>query len=99
MAAKKAVEFAPKALDLVTDLLKQAKPIGKKGNQLMTELEDGYKMIFRRDVGEFAHPIGSKYPNAIDHYNIELQNSFGNIKFNMHIIVDKFGKVLDVITK
>ncbi|MEC0230636.1 RHS repeat-associated core domain-containing protein [Paenibacillus alba] len=95
MAAKQ----APKAFDMVTDLLRQAKPLGKKGNQLSTELEDGWKIIFRKDVGKDAHPIKPEYPNPVDHYNVEIQNSFGNIKGNLHIIVDEFGNVIKSISK
>ncbi|REE81238.1 RHS repeat-associated protein [Paenibacillus taihuensis] len=90
---------APKAIDLLVDLIKQSKPLGKKGNQLYKELEDGWKIIFRKDVGDHAHPIRPEYPDPVDHFNIEIQNAYGNIKYNLHIIVDEAGKVIKAITK
>ena len=49
-----------------------------------------------------AHPFGSKYPNPVDHYNIEVHvpgrvpGRF-NLKMNVRVIVNTAGKAVDII--
>jgi RHS repeat-associated protein len=67
-----------------------------------TTLGSGHKVIFRRDFGAKAHPIGSKYPQPVDHYNIEVHKPDrcpGRFKrmLDLHIVVDANGNVVDVI--
>jgi hypothetical protein len=60
----------------------------------------GSKVIFRKDFGAKAHPIGAKYPNPVNHYNIEIhspyRNSYQQVE-NYHLIVDTAGKVIDIL--
>ncbi len=88
---------------LNTASIKKSKPLGELGHQRMTVLDNGDRLIFRKDVGEFAHSIGKKYPNPVDHYNIDIQKQyikksgkFGHENFyKMHIIIDETGDYVD----
>lgn len=48
------------------------------------------------------HPIGSRYPNPTDHWNIEVQAPRPGVpgrydlKKVIHIVLDEFGNVKDV---
>ena len=55
--------------------LKDAKPFGNRPNQVATELNDGTRVVFRKDFGEQAHTLNRKIfgKNKINHYNIEIQ--------------------------
>jgi RHS repeat-associated protein len=84
------------------DILSNAKRVG---DRLESTLEDGTKVIFRQDIGNKAHPIGTKYPNPVDHYNIEVHAPIPgrpgryNQVGDAHIIVDTTGKATDIIYK
>jgi hypothetical protein len=86
-------------------VLQDAKPTPGKSNQLETTLSDGTKVIFRRDVGKHAHPIGKAYRDPVDHYNIEvhipsvLKPGKYVPRENIHIILDKDLKPVKVIMK
>lgn len=87
----------------IHEALELAKPTLGKSNQLETILEDGTKVIFRRDVGENAHSIGKTYPQPTDHYNVEVHvpdpvktGRYNSIQ-NMHVIVDKNMNVSDIL--
>lgn len=86
-------------------LLSEAKLTPGATHQLETTLEDGTKVIFRRDIGEHAHPIGRNYPEPVDHYNIEVHspNPARPGKFireqNAHIIVDQNLNPVEIILK
>jgi hypothetical protein len=86
-------------------LLDEAKPTPGVSHQLETVLDDGTKIIFRRDVGEHAHPIGRNYPDPVDHYNIEVHTPDpsrpGRIirEQNVHIILDNKLNPIDIILK
>jgi RHS repeat-associated protein len=77
----------------------------KIDGRLETSLDDGSKIIFRRDIGQNAHPIGKKYQNPVDHFNIEIhkpvKNHLGRFKQtkDVHIIVNDKLEVIDVIMK
>jgi len=60
-------------------------PYGKRVN-----INDDYKIIVRRDIGEFSH-------GDANHYNIEVQTKAGNIKYNMHIYVDNLMNIIKVV--
>lgn len=89
------------------DILKTAKLSPGKPNQLEAVLDDGTKVIFRRDIGEHAHPIGKDYPAPVDHYNINIEihasNSTRPGKFilqeNVHIVIDENLQPIDVFLK
>ena len=98
-------EGAAKSTNLLHDVLKTAKPMAGKPNQLEAILDDGTKVIFRRDIGEHAHPIGKDYPTPVDHYNIEIHasNPARPGKFipqeNVHIVVDESLQPVDIFLK
>ncbi|MBR1375798.1 MAG: hypothetical protein IJ566_06910, partial [Cardiobacteriaceae bacterium] len=65
--------------DPVIEALNQATPTPGKPNQLETILDDGFKVIFRKDFGKNAHPLND--PNRkltgkgdIEHYNIKFHS-------------------------
>ncbi|SUX36059.1 Protein of uncharacterised function (DUF1557) [Chromobacterium violaceum] len=73
--------------------LDNAKPTSGHPNQLMTILDDGTKIIFRKDFGEQSHIIGGPFQGAgkIDHYNIEIQSARGKTWENVHVVPDGNG--------
>ena len=99
-------ESAAKATNVLQEVLKTAKPTPGKSNQLEAILGDGTKVIFRRDIGDHAHPIGAVYPPicSLD-YNIEIHasNPAKPGKFtpqeNVHIIVDEKLQPIDIFLK
>ncbi len=82
------------------DALSQAQQVG---DRLEATLDDGAKLIFRQDIGAKAHPIGSKYPQPVDHYNVEIHKPVpgrpGRFKQvgDLHLILDVAGNVIDII--
>jgi filamentous hemagglutinin len=66
------ISISPSVLKSALD---RAVPTTGHPNQLMTVLEDGTKVIFRKDFGANAHAVGGPYQGQgnIDHYNIEIQ--------------------------
>ena len=86
--------------DVLRTALDKATPIPGTTNQFMAVLDDGTRVIFRKDFGGQAHPFQSgpfKGQGAIDHYNIEIhvpKNSpRGGMKTieNVHIVPDGKG--------
>lgn len=70
------------------------------GRNIITQLDEKTKVIFRMDVGENAHTIVSKgYDTPINHINIEIQKLSQNGKYkpkwDFHIILDDLGNVKD----
>ena len=80
--------------------LSKAKPTKGHPNQLMHELDDGTRVLFRKDFGEQAHSLGGPFKGKgkIDHYNVQIQNAKGKTIENLHIVSDgkggfiRFGK-------
>ena len=76
---------------------------GKKtsdGKNIISQIDEITKVIFRMDIGENAHPIQSKgYLEPINHINIEIQrlgqNGKYSSKWDYHIIIDDFGNIID----
>lgn len=71
-----------------------------KGNNIISNLDDKTRIIFRKEFGENSHPISPKYPQATNHYNIEIQKySEKGHQFktwrDYHIIVDDNNKIID----
>jgi hypothetical protein len=75
------------------EVLKTAVQNPKAPNQYEAVLSDGSKVLFRRDIGEHAHPLKKgKSQSDVDHYNVVLQVPSKNglrERANLHIIVDK----------
>ena len=95
-------EVAPKVEQTTKDLsqkiingLKDAK-VQTKVNKLTGKLEpymkqfkldDNYKVVLRRDVGEaFNH-------GDLNHWNLELQTLKGNLRYDLHLYVDEFVEI------
>ncbi|UPT86955.1 hypothetical protein HAP41_0000043200 [Bradyrhizobium barranii subsp. apii] len=59
----------------------------------MATLDDGTRVLFRKDFGESAHPLGGPFKGMgnIDHYNIEIQSAAGKQLENIHIVPDGKG--------
>ena len=53
-------------------------------------LDDGTRVLFRKDFGEQAHKLGGplKGTGKVDHYNIEIQSATGKLLENVHIVPD-----------
>jgi hypothetical protein len=70
-----------------------------RGNNIINQVDDNTQVIFRRDTGPNAHPIGQRYPNPVDHYNIEFQTRGSSGKWRprhtFHIIIDELGNIID----
>jgi hypothetical protein len=83
-------------LDKVKSVIKDAKPVG---DRLETLLDDGSKVIIRKDFGSKAHSIGKKYPKPVDHYNFEIQvktpRGKWKVKKNYHFIMDKNKQLIE----
>ncbi|KZZ83921.1 hypothetical protein [Bacillus sp. SJS] len=83
-------------LDQMKSLIKNGKV---KGNNIISKIDDNTQVIFRKDTGKNSHPIRPKYPNAVEHYNVEIQTKTSAGKWksreSYHIIVDNNGKVID----
>jgi len=74
--------------------------ITEDGRNIITHLDDGTTVIFRRDTGDYAHAISSQgYPAPVDHINIEIQvptpRGGNKPKWDFHIILDDLGDVID----
>jgi hypothetical protein len=79
--------------NVLLNILKTATPTANKPNQLEANLPNGTKVLFRRDIGEYAHPLKGYPPGKkIDHYNVEMQVPTGRNKnttlANLHIVVN-----------
>ena len=78
------------------DALKDA-PVEYRKNPVTGEMEpsmkqveitDNYKVILRRDIGDFNH-------GDMDHWNLEVQTiQGGNVKYNFHLYLDQDGSLL-----
>ena len=70
------------------------------GRNIITQLDDNTKVIFRMDVGEHAHSMEMYgYSNPVNHINIEIQAKASSGKYkpkwNFHMILDSLGEVSD----
>ena len=86
-------------LQSLIDMMKKGKKT-HNGNNSIFQLDEKTKIIFRMDVGEFAHKILSKgYNNPINHLNIEIQtrgiNGKYKTKWDYHLIFDDVGNIID----
>ena len=86
------IEQTSKTINCVMDMLKQGKRVGQN---IITQINDTTQIIFRND----CHPIKPTYVDPVNHINIEIQilNSADKwtTKWNMHIILDEFGKAIE----
>lgn len=65
----------PSTRNILQEALDRAVPTSGHPGQYMATLDDGTKVLFRRDFGANAHGLGRPYAGKgrIDHYNIEVQ--------------------------
>ncbi len=90
------------ALNDISNLLKNGERT-PDGKNIITQLDDKTKLIFRMDVGENAHTIVSRgYTQPVNHINLEIQRMGQNGKYkpkwDFHIIVDDAGNINDTFT-
>lgn len=59
----------------------------------MATLEDGTRVIFRKDFGAQSHAIGGPFQGMgkIDHDNIEIQSATGKTIENIHAVPNQSG--------
>ena len=86
-------------LDDIISIMKDG-TLTPDGRNIITQLDDGTKVIFRMDVGQYAHSIdGHGYHDPVDHISIEIQTKGprGNYKtkWDFHIILDGAGEVVN----
>jgi len=71
-------------------------------DRLETVLENGSKVVFRKDFGDKAHRIKG-YVGNINHYNVEIHTPIKgrieryDISTNIHIIIDELGNVTKIL--
>ncbi len=53
------------------------------------QVNDEYKAILRRDVGDFSH-------GDMDHWNLEVQTTGGNLKYDLHMYLGEDGNILPI---
>lgn len=78
---------------------------GKKtpdGRRIIYQQDEKTNIIFGLDLNENAHPLRNQgYKNPVNHMNIEIQirSDSGRTytKWDMHMILDKIGKVTDTV--
>lgn len=52
------------------------------------QIIDGYKVVLRRDVGDFNH-------SDLEHWNLEVQTvPGGNVKYDLHLYLGEDGNLL-----
>lgn len=79
------------------DLIRNGKVVD---HQIISNIDENTKVMFRRDVGKNAHPIRSKgYNKPVNHFNIEFQTKTSKGKWkkknNFHLILDDDMNVID----
>lgn len=83
------------------EYIKQMMKDGTKtadGKNIINDIDDKTKLIFRMDVGQNAHKMPKYgYINPVNHINIEIQTkSYSGrsyVKWDYHIIFDKMGNI------
>ena len=92
-------ESGSSSMDDIVDIMKSGE-MTSDGRNIITQLDDNTKVIFRMDVGENAHSMDMYgYSNPVNHINIEIQVKASSGKYkpkwNFHMILDDFGEVSD----
>ena len=83
----------------IVDIMKSGN-MTADGRNIITQLDENTKVIFRMDVGENAHSMEMYgYSNPVNHINIEIQVKASSGKYkpkwNFHMILDNLGEVSD----
>ena len=90
------------SVNYIIDILKSG-TMTPDGRNIITQIDDNTKIIFRMDVGENAHSMRRyEYSDSVNHINIEIQTKNSNgkykTKWDYHMIIDDLGKVSDVFS-
>ena len=75
-----------------------------KGKQLEIPLDDGSKLVLRRDIGPGNHhPLPGSDGRNMDHYNLEIHiprpdrpDRFRATNYNLHVVIDEAGNIVKV---
>lgn len=83
----------------IVDIMKSG-DMTSDGINIVTQLDEKTKVIFRMDVGKNAHSIEKYgYRNPVNHINIEIQVKASSgkykTKWDFRMILDNLGKVSD----
>ncbi|MBC2399772.1 hypothetical protein BD780_000922 [Clostridium tetanomorphum] len=52
------------------------------------QIDDNYKAVMRRDIGDFSH-------GDANHWKLEIQTLKGNLRYHLHIYIDDAGNVIN----
>lgn len=92
-------ESGSSSVNDIVDIMKSGN-MTADGRNIITQLDENTKVIFRMDVGENAHSMEMYgYSNPVNHINIEIQVKASSGKYkpkwNFHMILDNLGEVSD----
>ncbi len=84
----------------ILDALKEAPIVYRKNPNTgkmepymkQVQITDEYKVLLRRDVGDFNH-------GDLDHWNLEVQTTKGNLKYDLHLYIGEDGNLLPITKK
>ena len=98
-AACEVAESGSSSVNDIVDIMKSGN-MTADGRNIITQLDENTKVIFRMDVGENAHSMEMYgYSNPVNHINIEIQVKASSGKYkpkwNFHMILDNLGEVSD----
>ena len=96
---REALESGSSSVNDIVDIMKSGN-MTADGRNIITQLDENTKVIFRMDVGEIAHSMEMYgYSNPVNHINIEIQVKASSGKYkpkwNFHMILDNLGEVSD----
>ena len=97
--ANNGAESGSSSVNDIVDIMKSGN-MTADGRNIITQLDENTKVIFRMDVGENAHSMEMYgYSNPVNHINIEIQVKASSGKYkpkwNFHMILDNLGEVSD----
>lgn len=88
-------------VDDIVDMMRQGKKT-PDGRRIIYQQDEKTIIIFGLDLNENAHPLRNQgYKDPVNHMNIEIQTRSDSgrtyTKWDMHMILDKIGKVTDTV--
>ena len=93
---------ASKNVQKIKSVLQSSKRVTLDGSIRESIINENTKVVFKRHIDEFAHPIKSKgYMDSVNHYNIEIHTRIGNsarfkVNGTLHLILDSADKVIKI---
>ena len=93
------VKSGSSSVNEVVEIMKSGN-MTSDGKNIITQLDENAKAIFRMDVGENAHSMESYgYSDPVNHINVEIQVKASSGKYkpkwNFHMILDELGEVIE----